>query len=1618
MATLSRTPSPAARSGSDADSVVATPLTPRAKLRALFASIDGGESDEDGHNAGTGRTSSRKVNSLKKNAAETSPRGGSPTTPTAAWAFTPLRRVGPQRPRTSLTPGSKRVASRGSGGDNDDGGSSSSSSDREVVRPRGRFAARMQAAAAATTIAKSAAATPAVASATASPEPRPAGNARERIKRMLAQAAQADATKDGGEQTEPTLDAKPSEDQANDAEDEEDDDDDIVVASTARPRARLVNGILRRRAVASPRSPTAVVSPLPATTREPSPGLFMTPSKQPDRDASPGLFMSPASAAGPNSDEDGNNDENNGMPATTTPSGGRKARFQALVARKREEARARQEAEERKRAARLAAMAGDDDDDDDDNDQVMRDVEEDDDDVSDITDDEGGRKLTQEVAGRPARKASKKALEEMHRETQRMSRNLQLAHEAKTKTKVTKATLFERFNFKPDGAAATAAAQAAATTTAATDTAAPSSSSRPTSPASPHNHTDTEVVHMADTPPSSPPVPVQKAADGLPLVDKGKGKAVSVATATEQQEPAPPPKRHVRVRLPVHNNSVLLDADNDDDDVLEIVQTRKNKLDALFDNVPLKRSQEPRSMLALRRLAQIGSPGKKPRKPVAAAAGTATATAIEPMTLGELQQVLQDRARQQAKRERDERLAALQAKGIRVQTEAEREQEMAEVEDIVARARQEAEALMQREREAAKKRKEEKKRNGGGDDNEDEEDGDYEDSDEADVLDWDESENESGADEEVSDEDGAVEEREIELSGSEEEENDEDDEDKEIMEGVLIDDEAASGEESEDGKAEDDDADDLADALEATPTRARPSKRRTTVVLSDDDDDDNSGVATPRMPAVEAKTPGPKPPLTKTPGHSDSPQVPTSVLRSATKPFIPGMPVAVGGPAGMGLTQIFAATMADDSQLAASGLASPSQFLPTLGNNVAETQPAHLLSPTAGAVPDSQPTQAWLKKMHIDLGLDVDDNDGGDDGGDGSGPAPSQRVQLDFSQSQLHGLGSLLQAPDGGDNGSASQLSDLLEPSQDMGPQNYTPLKVRFIEQPPSTIDTVVLEQGTQSSTTHSPSQPAPRTKGRLFRKADVAKIVEENEDEDEDEDDEAGSGNAMADEPATTFTRMHEARAQAKKARAAAQAFDRKKSKAKDMVEEQAEESEDEYAGLGGADGEDSDNESLASVQELIDDDQAVSATDNAKLAAFYADRERANDEKQVEKLFRDVTTGRLRRKRGAAYDLADSDEDNDGRDGGEARRRRKRRQFARMQKALFADERLSRVAANPRNQAFLKTIEDRGSDDDDDDEDDKMDFLFEEKTGAATGSTSSETPPPTTVAAATTAAVTVPDSQPTGAIPTLPAAAAAAASATTAHSRRHALGKKPATLGEIRKTLSSLLDEYDDGTNVSVVADTEFGSDDDEDRTGKNGVNNDEDDEPTASSNKENQEPARPARAPVRPYRHNVHVVDRITLKRQNSSSSSSSASSGASTIAGGSRSAFEHAGSLSGLSGIPNPTGFKVPSLLRRATTNSLVSATGSSTGSSTASSSSSSSSTPSHRSGASGAADAFTDQGKIKKTASTRSGINYFAREAERRTAMAAREARRQAKRVRSAAGRSQAMGGLFAAGKFE
>lgn len=879
--------------------------------------------------------------------------------------------------------------------------------------------------------------------------------------------------------------------------------------------------------------------------------MFVTPSKPP-----PSAQESPATDSGSNDD----------LPAIKSK------RFEALVQKKRQERLAREAEEARKKQTRAAALEelGDDNDDD----------------VSDITDDDGGRKLTQrQQKARPSRKASKKAVEEMNRETQRMQRAMQLAHEAKTKKKIAKASLFERFNFNPSGNAPVN-----------------ESSSRPQTPVSVKSLKSTDAeMQDAGTPPSSPParvedvlgkdlMGVQARADGagpttssttnvgsvhiedndLPDImdlqafarkplDKGKGKATTPDLGA--QAPAKPaPKRQVRVKLPLmQTKNVSLGSDDEDE---LVIANPKNKLDAIFDRIPTNKARESKSLRLLRQLAHLDSPERKAHKKTDKSA----------MTPGELQAHLQQRAREQAKLERERRLEILKAKGIHIQTEEERERDREQVEDMVARARREAEEIMSREREEAKK---EKKAKG------------------HDPLAWDDSGSDDDYEEEPEEADDEGEEAGVELSGSEEEDNDQgmiidgDDEKEEATDAeaeatpkktsavhAMVDEAAGEASES-DGEASETEqswvdpdeeeekhrwgaaSDDDLDQTPAFVQARRPKKPL--AIVSDDEDLEVEATPkplkthsidfTPRPAAVQGLnfTPGPN--------KNTSPEVPTSVLRSAAKTFIPGLPVDAGGPAGLGLTQIFAGTM-DDSQ--AGLLLSPSQPMPTFdyfpdsqfSQNVAESSDAMILE--SQTVPATQAeTQSSEKETQI---------------------------RLDFTQSQTHGLDSLLR------DDLATQPSQLIDPTQDGGFQDWTPLKERFVEPSVSTVGTVIQDTSPVEAIPHE--SPLLQKRGRLRRKAAIAS---DSEDE----------GVDVPTQP-TVFNVMKDAAAKEKR-RKERQEFN-KKSKAKEMVHEQAEESEDEYAGLGGVDGEDSDDDDLASVQEMIDDQTQGNKLDELKIAALHA--------------------------------------------------------------------------------------------------------------------------------------------------------------------------------------------------------------------------------------------------------------------------------------------------------------------------------------------------------------------------------------------------------------------------------
>ena len=183
-----------------------------------------------------------------------------------------------------------------------------------------------------------------------------------------------------------------------------------------------------------------------------------------------------------------------------------------------------------------------------------------------------------------------------------------------------------------------------------------------------------------------------------------------------------------------------------------------------------------------------------------------------------------------------------------------------------------------------------------------------------------------------------------------------------------------------------------------------------------------------------------------------------------------------------------------------------------------------------------------------------------------------ESIKLDFSQSQVQHV------EDTQEFAAATQFSEMPDPTQDAGFALSSPIPNRFATPPPSTVETVLL------SNAENKKSPVVRRKGRLHRReiANASRADEEKET--------VLSGEKLLE--ANAFEVL--------KRRANTETFDKKKSEAKDMVEEQAQESEDEYAGLGGASDEDSNGEVDEEMQKMIEEENID--VDERQLAAFYA--------------------------------------------------------------------------------------------------------------------------------------------------------------------------------------------------------------------------------------------------------------------------------------------------------------------------------------------------------------------------------------------------------------------------------
>ena len=816
-------------------------------------------------------------------------------------------------------------------------------------------------------------------------------------------------------------------------------------------RANARNPATTRTKTASPR---ASASPS-VRSRRSSPGLFVTPGPSPAKKPS-----RRSANAGSDSDE-----SSRPIHTTDLQERVRRIREERLLKQREEEA---QQAQSKKLARRLADQGS-----------------------GSESDGESGRRLTQQA--KPTRKAGKKALEAMARDQQRISRNMQLTHQAKTKKRFTTQDLFKKFNYQAPNAEVVPLPTPEASS-ALTSSDAEANQIQDTPPTSPQRHNATQEKGASVDQQTSTTAPESNVQPPEPArVDKGKGRApefqhLPVHPWMKQIEPVTVHTAVVETKKTSDNDMVEL-SDSDDDARVEQPKSRF----PVFDRLPTKKDNEAGSFVHLRALAQLTKSPPKSKK------------GQKIVTRGEMEFALAQKARQQTAKAKEERIADLIKRGHNPETEEEREKRQEEIDDMVAML----EKQRQEDLELAKMERKEAKKNGETIDDlpsSDDEDGDYV----------------GSGDEDANQEEDDQEEAEVVLSGSEDEQMEDDAEDNPLIDGMADED----GEPEQTVQAQNVTEDvDMEDEDAVAPARRQTINRARNRVVDDDDDDDAEAPrpATPTQPATQT---------------------------DAMAAFGFG-----NANTGIGLTQMFAGTMAElesDSQPAAA--VNTEQDSLEFLRNLPDTQPAANFSQASEfVVPNSQTFMSPQKQTQT-----------GDESQFSMGISQVVRTSPMFSRTQVEDF----------------------EPTQDAGfsfsrsPAGLAP--------PPSTTDTVMV-----------PIAESPiKQKGKLQRgRREAAVELSDVEDdlidaeEEESEDDIQRPPKLSKD----AFKKLQQA---AKKAKAAEE-FDKKKSMAREAVMEQAEESEDEYAGLGGA-SDDEEGEEDEDLKDMIDHNDVK--VNERQIAAFYA--------------------------------------------------------------------------------------------------------------------------------------------------------------------------------------------------------------------------------------------------------------------------------------------------------------------------------------------------------------------------------------------------------------------------------
>lgn len=219
------------------------------------------------------------------------------------------------------------------------------------------------------------------------------------------------------------------------------------------------------------------------------------------------------------------------------------------------------------------------------------------------------------------------------------------------------------------------------------------------------------------------------------------------------------------------------------------------------------------------------------------------------------------------------------------------------------------------------------------------------------------------------------------------------------------------------------------------------------------------------------------------------------------------------------------------------------------------------------------------------------------------------------------------------------------------------------------------LAASTQQDDPYSDEEDYPTavSRGRKLIKSQLQPVAESDEEDDQKVD----------EEELKQRLAFYEAKMRRKELKARRMRKEMERKGMKNMVEGEAEESEDEWKGIGGLDKDDSD-QANSEDERMIDNTLNLDLNDEAIRKKFMEEYQ-IKDKKDLEKLMDDIKNHRLtKRARGNGFDIELSDEED------ELLMAYRRQKLEEQKQKLLASQKIQKLAKNDRAKAFFASIQD----------------------------------------------------------------------------------------------------------------------------------------------------------------------------------------------------------------------------------------------------------------------------------------------------------------------------------------